>query len=70
MHNLLQVVTPQHEKAVQVSDDALKQRIEKALQADASLKSSSISVKSVNKGVVLLGGTAKTLSAHLRAVEM
>jgi hyperosmotically inducible protein len=26
-------------------------------------------VKSVNKGVVLLSGTAKTLSAHLRAVE-
>ena len=31
-----------------------KLRIEKALQADSSLKDSSISVKSVNKGVVLL----------------
>jgi len=27
-------------------------------------------VQSVNQGVVLLGGTAKTLSAHLRAVEV
>jgi BON domain len=27
-HNLLQVVAPQHEKAMQVSDDALKQRVE------------------------------------------
>ena len=70
VRNLLQVVAPQHEKAVQVSDDALKQRIEKALQADPSLKESRISVQSVNKGVVLLAGTAKTLSAHLRAVEL
>ena len=70
VHNLLQVVAPQHEKAMQVSDDALKQRIEQALQADPSLKSSQITVQSVNQGVVLLGGTAKTLSAHLRAVEV
>ena len=69
VRNLLQVVTPQREKAVQLSDDALKQRVEKELQGDSSLKESSISVKSVNKGVVLLAGTAKTLSAHLRAVE-
>jgi len=69
VRNLLQVVTPQREKTVQLSDDALKPRVEKALQADSSLKDSSISVKSVNKGVVLLAGTAKTLSAHLRAVD-
>jgi hyperosmotically inducible protein len=69
VRNLLQVVTPQREKTVQLSDDALKERVEKALQGDSSLKESSISVKSVNKGVVLLSGTAKTLSAHLRAVE-
>jgi osmotically-inducible protein OsmY len=70
VRNLLQVVAPQHQQAVQVSDDALKQRVERALQADPSLKSSQISVQSVNKGVVLLGGTAKTLSSHLRAVEV
>jgi hyperosmotically inducible periplasmic protein len=70
VHNLLQVVAPRHEKAMQVSDHALKQRVEKALLADPSLKSSNISVQSVNKGVVLLGGTATTLSAHLRAIEV
>jgi hyperosmotically inducible protein len=70
VHNLLQVVAPHHEKAMQVSDDALKQRTAKALQADSSLKSSQITVQSVNQGVVLLGGTAKTLSAHLRAIEV
>jgi len=69
VRNLLQVVSPESKKAVQLSDDALKQRVEKALKDDASLKESSISVKSVDKGVVLLSGTAKTLSAHLRAVE-
>ena len=70
VHNLLQVVAPQHEEAMQVSDDALKERIAQALQADPSLKSSQITVQSVNQGVVLLGGTAKTLSAHLRAIEV
>ncbi|PYM52903.1 MAG: hypothetical protein DMD77_28395, partial [Candidatus Rokuibacteriota bacterium] len=69
VRNLLQVVTSEREKAIQLSDDALRQRTEKALKADSSLKDSSISVQSVNKGVVLLAGTAKTLSAHLRAVE-
>ncbi len=32
VRNLLQVVPPQREKAVQLSDDALKQRVEKALR--------------------------------------
>ena len=70
VRNLLQVVAPEHEQALQVSDDALKRRVEQALQADPSLKTSSIAVQSVNQGVVLLSGTAKTLSAHLRAVEV
>jgi hyperosmotically inducible protein len=70
VRNLLQVVAEEHAKAMQVSDDDLKQRVEQALQAHPSLKSSSIAVQSVNQGVVLLSGTAKTLSAHLRAVEV
>jgi hyperosmotically inducible periplasmic protein len=70
VRNLLQVVAPQHVQAVQLADDALKARIETVLQADPSLRDSRISVQSVNKGVVLLTGTAKTLSAHLRAVEV
>ena len=70
VRNLLQVVAPEHEKAMQASDDDLKQRVEQALLADPSLKSSTIAVQSVNQGVVLLSGTAKTLSAHLRAVEV
>ena len=37
VRNLLQVVAPRHEKAVQMSDDALAQRIELALQTDPAL---------------------------------
>ena len=70
VRNLLQVVAPEHENAMQVSDDDLKRRVEQALLADPSLKTSSVAVQSVNQGVVLLSGTAKTLSAHLRAVEV
>jgi osmotically-inducible protein OsmY len=52
VRNLLQVVAPQHVSAVQVAADALKARIEKALQADPSLQDSRIAVQSVNKGGV------------------
>ena len=53
-----------------MSDDDLKRRVEQALLADPSLKISSVAVQSVNQGVVLLSGTAKTLNAHVRAVEV
>ena len=52
VRNLLEVVALQDERAVQV--------------ADSALKNSRISVQSVNQSVVLLTGTAQTLSAHLR----
>lgn len=70
VRNLLQVVPPRREKAVQRSDEQIKAGVQSALQADPSLKSSSISVQSVNNGVVLLGGTAKTVTNHLSAVEV
>jgi hyperosmotically inducible periplasmic protein len=70
VRNLLEVVAPSHEKAVEVSDADVKKQVETAMQADTSLKGSSITVQSVNNGVVLLGGTAKTLTDHLSAVEV
>jgi hyperosmotically inducible protein len=70
VRNLLQVVAPPREPAVQVSDDALKSRVEQALQADPALRDSQIAVLSVHQGVVRLTGTAPTLSAHRRAVEV
>lgn len=68
--NLLEVVAPRHEKAVQRADDRIHKEVAKALKANTSLKGSSISVKSVNNGAVLLVGTAKTLADHLSAVEV
>ena len=40
------------------------------MRADPSLQNSQIAVQSVNQGVVRLAGTAQTLSAHRRAVEV
>jgi hyperosmotically inducible protein len=70
VRNLLRVAAPPREQAVQVSDGTLKSRVEQALRADPSLRDSQIAVPSVNQGVVRLAGTAKTLSAHRRAVEV
>ncbi|MBI4518776.1 MAG: BON domain-containing protein [Deltaproteobacteria bacterium] len=70
MVNLLEVVARRNEKAVQRSDDRINKGVTQALKANASLNGSSISLKSVNNGVVLLVGTAKTLADHLSAVEV
>jgi hyperosmotically inducible periplasmic protein len=70
VRNLLQVVAATDEAAVDVKDDAIQQNVTAALVADASLKDSTISVQSVNKGVVLLQGKTVTLSDHLTALQI
>ncbi len=70
MKNLLQVVPKPERKVVDQQDDAVKDSVQKAFDADPALKSSGIKVASVNKGVVLLSGDAKSLEANLRAVEV
>ncbi len=67
VRNLLQVVPARREDAVQESDDKVKDRVANVLKADPAFKS--VSVQSVNAGVVLLAGEVPTLSDHLRAVE-
>jgi len=69
VRNLLQVVPESARKTTNLSDDAIREQAENALKSDASLGDSSIKVKSVNKGVLLLSGTAATLSDHLRAIR-
>jgi len=69
VRNLLQVVPAPAKPAVQVSDGALAKAVTDALTRDAALADSRIVVLSVNKGVVLLTGTAKSLSDHVRALE-
>ena len=67
--NVLQVVPKPQRDAVDKRDDQIKDQVEKAFAADPLLDKSGISVASVNKGVVLLSGTAKSLEAHVKAVE-
>jgi len=70
VRNLLQVVPESHRKSVKLEDETIKAKVEEALDADASLKESDVDVESVNQGVALLSGSAGSLSAHLRAIEI
>jgi osmotically-inducible protein OsmY len=70
VRNLLQVVKASAHPAMKVADAQLKDQVSAALARDAALTTSKIEVASVNKGVVLLSGTAITLSDTLRAVEI
>ena len=69
VRNLLQVVPASAQVAVEASDEALAKAVSEALTRDAALADSAVSVLSVNKGVVLLSGSAKSLSDHVRALE-
>src|SRR5512139_652907 len=58
VRNLLQVVSAQKNETVNASDDQIQKQVQKELDNDPTLKDSSISVQSVNGGVVLLSGKA------------
>lgn len=68
VRNLLQVVPPSLEPAIEISDARIRDDVASVLREDPSLDSSHISVKSVDLGQVLLTGRAKTLNAHWTAV--
>jgi hyperosmotically inducible protein len=70
VRNLLQVVADAKRDAVEAKDTDIKTNVENAFKNDPQLKDSSVKVQSVNAGVVLLAGDAKTLSQHLRAIEV
>lgn len=69
VRNLLQVVPETARKLSNLDDAALRERAAESLRTDAALVDSHITVKSVNKGVVLLSGNAASLSDHLRAIR-
>jgi hyperosmotically inducible protein len=69
MRDLLAVVAPAKQEEVEAADDQIEAQVELALKADRTLADSSIEVASVNKGVVVLRGTAASLSDHLSAIE-
>ncbi len=66
--NLLQVVAPLQEQQVARSDQKVKEAAERALHRDPLLERSGVEVKSVDDGVVVLGGEAKNLGEQLRAI--
>jgi hyperosmotically inducible protein len=69
VRNLLHVATSAKSAAIMKrSDDLIKVDVEKRLKADRTLDDSSISVKAVNNGVVLLTGRAATLDDNQRAL--
>ena len=68
VRNLLQVVPAKQEAAVSATDDQIAERVTAKLKSDKALKDSSITVQSVNSGVVLLAGKAATLSDAARAM--
>ena len=67
--NLLQVVPNSAKKAVERSDDQVRDAVVAAFKANRRVNDSRIKVQSVNKGVVLLAGTSETLQTHLDAVQ-
>lgn len=70
VRNLIVVVPETVREEVEVSDAGIEQAIDRALENDPALKKSSIRVKSVDGGVVLLSGEASSLTAHERALTL
>jgi hyperosmotically inducible protein len=67
--NLLQIVPNSKREIVERADADVKDAVQASFKANARVKDSGISVASVNKGVVLLAGKAKSLESHLEAVQ-
>lgn len=66
VRNLVQVVPQSARETVKVADAEVESLVQAALAANPAL--SGIEIVSVNDGVVVLGGRAETLSAHLDAL--
>lgn len=71
VRNLLQVSKkPASQGKTQHADAAIQGDVERSLKADRSLEDSSITVRSVDRGVVALTGRAASPSANLRALRI
>jgi len=68
--NLLQVVPSAKREIVERADGEIKENIEAAFKANHRISGSGIKVASVNRGVVLLSGTTKSLEAHAESVQV
>ncbi|MEZ4282317.1 MAG: BON domain-containing protein [Myxococcota bacterium] len=70
VRNLIVVVPEAVREDVKVGDEAIERSIAAALESDPVLAQSSVRVKSVDGGVVLLSGKASSLTAHQRALTL
>jgi osmotically-inducible protein OsmY len=64
--NMLQVVPKSQEKAVEATDDQVKDKVQTALKTQGL---TDVSVDSVNNGVVMLKGKTESLGRQLAAIE-
>jgi hyperosmotically inducible periplasmic protein len=74
VRNFLMIAPVAEQNAAATSDSELQSAVGVALIAaglkqNSPLSGSNVSVQSVDKGTVLLAGTANSLTAHLRAIE-
>jgi hyperosmotically inducible protein len=67
VRNLLQVVKESRQDSVKAADKDVKDAVEKALKQDKNLEG--IKVESVDNGLVLLDGSAESMTEELRAIE-
>jgi len=67
VQDLLQVIAPNNAKTITVADAIIMSEVSRALKLEVALRTSSISVQSADKGVVVLTGTAETMSDHILA---
>lgn len=68
VRNLIQVVPDTREKSAAANDEETRQRLAERLRREPEL--ADVKVQSVTQGVALLAGETKSLSAHLRALEV
>jgi hyperosmotically inducible protein len=70
VRNLLQTVPPAARADLEASDSGLAARVSSSLEQERLLADADIEVASVNNGVVLLTGEARSLADSLRAIEV
>ncbi len=66
--NLIQVVPESLEKAIEASDDVVKERVVNTFKSNKGLEN--VKVDSVDNGVVLLSGKTATWALQILAIEM
>ena len=68
VQNLIQVVSPARQERIAERDERIAERVTESLREHAGPGTDDVHVVSVNDGVVLLGGDAPSMSAHLDAI--